>query len=377
MGALALLRRHAARLPRLPEAPREDAPLPSVCLCMPARNEAQEIGAALDSWLAQLYPSLRIVVVDDGSTDDTPALLAERAARHPERLRVLRNEALPPGWLGKNHALHLAVQQPEAREAEWLLFADADVQASPDLLRRALAFLDLHPADLLALLFAMDAQGFWEEVVLPLLGAGILLFVPPHRVPDPRHPSFCGIGAFTLVRRSAYEAVGGHAAAPMEAIDDMFLARRVKRAGYVNRVAQGSPDLHLRMYHGLPEILRGLRKNMAAFAGWWLLPLALPLLLAGHLSPLWMPWAGHGGLALGIWLAVPALAGDVAQRLTGRPMDWKWALWPLIGAVVTLGATLAFWDRLRGVNAWRGRRVRLGLRPDPSGAGSPPGGAGG
>ena len=359
LAGLGLLRRHWARLPPLEADPPMPFPPPTVCLCIPVRNEVRELPAALDSWVGQDYPVLRIVAVDDGSTDGSTAILQARAAAHPGRLRVLRNDHLPPGWLGKNHALHLASEQPEARDADWLLFADGDVQAAPDLLRRAMAFALRQPTDILALVPAVDVETRGERLALPLAASAFLILVPPHRVPDPRHPAFCGVGGFTLVRRAAYDAVGGHAGAPLEAVDDMMLARRVKHAGFVNRVARGGPDLHLRMYHGLWDVVRAMRKNTAALPIWWTIPVALPILMAVGLSPLWLPFAGHPGLALLLWLLVPALAGDVQQRITGRPMDLIWALWPLNAFPLGLGTAWAFADRLRGVNHWRGREVRL------------------
>ncbi len=359
LAMLAVLHRNSSMLPHLPEVLREPSSQGRVCLCMPARDEAGEIGSALDSWLIQDYPDLFIIVVDDGSTDGTTEILADRAGRHPERLRVLRNEALPTGWLGKNHALHLAVQEPEALKADWLLFVDADVHVTPDLLRRAFAFLDEQPADILALLFAVDAVGFWERVAVPLAVPGFLVLVPPHQVPNPKHPAFSGIGAFTLVRRSVYDAVGGHAAAPLEAVDDMMLARRIKRVGFINRMACGGPMLHLRMYHGLLELVRGMRKNTAALPGWWLIPLLVPLVLAAYLSPLWLPFAGHPILGFTVWLFTPVVAGDASQRITAQPMDWIWVFWPMNGLILGAGMLWAFWDRALGVNTWRGRRVRL------------------
>ncbi|HJW71957.1 MAG TPA: glycosyltransferase [Geothrix sp.] len=359
LSGLTLLRRHTLRLPLLPTGAALPALAPSICLCIPARDEAEELPAALDSWLAQDYPALRILVVDDGSTDDSPELLRQRATAHPERLRVLRNDHLPPGWLGKNHALDLASRQPEALAADWLLFADADVKAAPDLLRRAMAFAFSQPTDILALVPAIDAVGTAERIVLPLAASAFLTLVPPHQVPNPRHPAFCGVGAFTLVRRAAYDAVGGHAAAPLEAIDDMMLARRVKAAGFLNRVAQGGPDLHLRMYHGLAELVRAMRKNSAAIPYWGLMFPLLPAMGLIGLAPLWLPFAGYPASALLLWLLVPTLAGDSQQRLSGRPMDLLWALWPLTTFVLLAGTAWALVDRVRGVNHWRGRDVTL------------------
>ena len=350
------------RLRALPDLPPPGArgPWPPVTLCIPARDEERELGAALDSWLAQDLPGLRILVVDDSSTDRTPAILAERARRRPDRLRAIRNDHLPPGWLGKNHALDLASRQPEALAAGWLLFADADARAAPDLLRRAFAFLDQHPADLLTLLPALDTGSRVERLFLPLANLCFLWLVPLGRVPDPRSRFSCGVGGFILVRREAYDAVDGHRGAPLAVVDDMLLAWRVKAAGFTTRVALGGPHLHLRMYHGVAEIIGGLRKFMLFLP--WLLPLA-PLLAAAApaatLGCALVALGGHPWAGLLLWLLVPPLIAEVDQRFTGRAADPLWALWPLAGLPVAAAIVLAAWDRLRGVNRWRGREVKL------------------
>jgi glycosyltransferase involved in cell wall biosynthesis len=356
MAGVGICRFHDHKLPRLPEAVPDSES--EVCLLIPARDEVREVRGALSSWLTQDHAKLRIVVVDDGSTDGTTDVLAELQRDHGDRLTVIRNDHLPSGWLGKNHALHLAQSHPWA-QTPWLLFADADVVAEPSLLRRALAFAEAQSTDLLALLPAQDTGSRGERLALPLLAAGFLMLVPPHKVSDPKSIAFCGVGAFTLVRRAAYDAVGGHAAAPLEPIDDMMLARRVKGAGFMNRVALGAPALHLRMYHGMGAIVRAMRKNAVALPLWPLAPfgIALTMLILG--TPLWLPFVGHPGLALVLWLLYPALIGDVVQRQDGRPMDLIWAFWPLLIFPLAAGQAWAFSDRLRGINHWRGRDVKL------------------
>jgi len=359
LGVFLLTRSRLRDLERLPERGREGA-LPRTCLCIPARNEGQEIGRALDSWLCQDHTDLRIVVVDDGSTDGTTAALAIRAAAHPDRLRVIRNDHLPSGWLGKNHALHLAAGTPEAQAAEWLLFADADVQAAPDVLRRVFALLDSAPTDLLALVPAVDVVSAGERLILPTAATFFLWLIPPRRVADPDSAFFCGTGAFTLVRREVYDRIGGHAAAPMEPIDDMMLARRAKQAGFLNRVAQGGPALHLRMYASGWEVIRAMRKNILGIPVLWVFT---PFLILGvlliFLSPFWLAAFGRPGFALAEWVLWPLITGMAHRRLTGKPFDWIWLLWPLIGPAACLGMAWAFWDRLRGVNHWRGRTVPI------------------
>jgi len=351
-----------ARVRDLPVLPAEGkaGALPPLTLCIPVRDEEAEVAGALDSWLAQEAQGLRIVLVDDGSTDRTPALLAPRAEAHPGRLRVLRNDTLPPGWLGKNHALDLAARQPESLAASWLVFVDGDVQAAPDLLRRALAFLDAHPGDLLALIPGVDTVSLAERAFLPMAALAFLWAIPFRRVPDPGSRVHCGVGAFTMVSRRAYDAVNGHAGAPMAPIDDMALARRVKAAGFTTRVALGAPDLHLRMYRGLKDLVTAMRKNVLAFPVLVLLaPFAAALAAAVSLSPVLLALTGHPVAGLALWLLVPPVVAEVNQRLAPRPADPAWALWPLCGLMLAAGILWALGDRLRGVNHWRGREVRL------------------
>ena len=140
----------------------------------------------------------------------------------------------------------------------------------------------------------------------------------------------------------------------------MMLAHRVKAAGYCNRVALGGPGLHLRMYHGWVEIVQGSRKNILALPYLFALaPLLVAWVLLSTLGWLVVAATGNPGLGLVLWLLVPPLMAEAHMRFTGRPVDLWWALWPICGLLVTAAIGLAFADRLRGVNRWRGRDVKL------------------
>ncbi len=199
-------------------------------------------------------------------------------------------------------------------------------------------------------------MGLAERLFALMLWPFGFILMPPHQVPNPRHRTYCGAGGFTLVTRRAYDAVGGHAGAPLEAIDDVMLAGRVKHAGFVNRVAQGSPMLNLRMYHGLMDLLRSSRKSFASAEG-WLLPVLIPLVLFGFLTPLGLASTGHPWLGLAVWLAAVVAGADADHRLNDRGFDPAWLAWPLMGPLAAWGMAWAFLDWLRGRNTWRGRTV--------------------
>ena len=175
-------------------------------------------------------------------------------------MRIVAGSDPPPGWLGKPHALWLG-----AREAggEVLLFADADVVYHPRCLREAVAFLDERGADFLALLPRMEAEGFWENVLMPYIlgayfaGPGILANF------DRLRWFAAGGGAGNVIRRAAYEAIGGHEALKASVVDDVALALRVKRSGFRARTVRAEDRVAVRMYRGFREVWDGFGKNVA------------------------------------------------------------------------------------------------------------------
>lgn len=238
--------------------------LPPVSVLVPARNEERDIEAAVGSLIAQEYPDLEVIVVDDRSTDATAAILARLSESSP-RLRVIRGEEPPPGWLGKPHALWQAYR---AASGELLLFVDADVRYGPRAVDDAVRFLESDRADLLALLPRLEARGFWENVLMPYLLVSIF-FGPGWLAERDRFRWIAaGGGAGNLVRRRAYESAGGHAAIRDSVIDDIRLALTLKRAGFRVRIARAEDAVAVRMYRGFREVWDGFTKNVAyAFEG--------------------------------------------------------------------------------------------------------------
>ena len=238
--------------------------LPQVTVVVPARNEAENIERCVRSVLAQDYPALRVVVVDDNSTDATPAILAALAASDP-RLIVVRGRPLPSGWTGKNFALAQAA--PYLR-GDWLLFIDADTWLEPTAVRAAVQHAQERHLGLLSLVPRQHLLSFWERVLQPVVLLVIALALPLRRMADPRRPDIAyANGQFLLVRRAAYEKVGGHAAQRDAVVEDCALARAVKQAGYRVQLADGREVAHIRMYHDLRELWEGWSKNSFLSAG--------------------------------------------------------------------------------------------------------------
>jgi len=254
-----------AATPRLSRTAVPERPFPRVSIVIPARNEERALAAAVGSQLAQDYPDFELVVVNDRSTDRTGAILETLARGHP-RLRVVAGSEPPSGWLGKPHALFLGAQ---AASGEILLFVDADVRYHPRTLREAVSFLEARRADFLALLPRLEAKGFWENVLMPfLIGA---FYGGPGLFANRRWPRWIALGggAGNMIRRSAYEAVGGHEALKASVIDDVALALRTKRSGFRTGAARAEDRVAVRMYHGFREICAGFTKNVAyAYQGW-------------------------------------------------------------------------------------------------------------
>lgn len=335
--------------------------LPRVSILVPARNEAGMLPATLPGMLSQDYPDYEVILVDDGSTDDT-GLVAEEVARKvsngaPERLRVIRVTELPPGWIGKNHALHTAfesaareTQAGGATASEWVLATDADIRFHPQALRAGLWIAEQHQADLVTIYAFMECESFWEKLLLPGFGLLISTVFPQRLINDPRSSVSLASGGYILMRRSVWAALGGYRAIQSEMIDDLNTARLVKHSGHRIFAAATRDLVRTRMYTGFGEVWEGLRKNafaghrysvtkLLAAAGGFLLCNLLPLAVLGYYG---LRWATGGGAAEGPEVTAVALAAGeyLLAGLAHLPLLVYLGVGAGFGLLAPLGATI-------------------------------------
>jgi cellulose synthase/poly-beta-1,6-N-acetylglucosamine synthase-like glycosyltransferase len=283
------------RVPDLNDAEWDRSPIafPRVSLIVPALNEEEHVEQALTGLTNLDYPNYEIIAINDRSTDGTGELM-ERVARASAarvRIRVVHITELPAGWLGKTHAMWYGAQQASG---EFLLFTDADIHFRPDTLRRTMAAVEATEADHFVLLPHLQTGTKGERAMYAFFQLMFVFAHRPWKVHDPETRDSIGLGAFNLIRRSTYEALGTYAALKMAVVDDMMLGEVVKRSGFRQRCAYGHDLIWLHWAHGARGVIKNFTKNFFA---------------AGRYDPVRM--TGAGVLAalinllpyLGIWLA--------------------------------------------------------------------------
>ena len=330
----------ALRLPWIKDfAPAKDSDCPKTSLIFAARNEEEKLPGALATLAALDYPQLEIIAVDDRSSDSTAKILDEFAGTR-SRFRVVHVAELPPGWLGKPHALQKAY---EASTGDWLLFTDADVQFRADTLRRAMALAKAQSLDHLTLFGDVEMHGFWEKVLIPFFGLAFHLATHPSRVSQAGSRYYEGVGAFQLLKRTAYEASGTHRRLAMEVIDDMKLGKIVKLAGFRSAVCVGQDAVAVRWHAGIGNLVRGVEKNFFAIANYNALAAAgqfLGLLLL-NVVPFWGLVLGHGWIRAFSAIAVVIALGFHAGVCKVMRVS------PLYALTLPLGASIVSYMLLR------------------------------
>ncbi|MFY9801766.1 MAG: glycosyltransferase family 2 protein [Candidatus Acidiferrales bacterium] len=329
-------------------APLNDASCPSVSILFAARDEAEKLAAALDTFLALDYPKYDVIAVNDRSEDATESIL-QSAARKDQRLKVMSISSLPAGWLGKPHALQKAF---EHSTGEWLVFTDADVHFEPKVLRLSIALAEEKHWDHMPLLCHTKMFSVGEKIAMTFFGMAFLIGIRPWRVSDPKSGSYVGIGAFQLIRRSAYEKIGEHRRLAMEVVDDVKLGKLVKEAGCSSGIAKAGSSVSVYWHKGVRNIIRGTTKNFFATTGFSLPMVCVQIL--GLLLLSVMPWVVlpfvHGwsrafaGIAVG--LAICAECGVAIEN----------GVSPLYALTHPIGALIFGWMLARStiVTLWQG-----------------------
>ncbi len=348
----------AVGVPSMPSlakfAPLPNERCPTVSILFGARDEAEKLPAALETFLSLDYPRYDVIAVDDRSEDVTGKVLAAAAGKD-SRLQAVRIDSLPEGWLGKPHALQTAY---ENSTGEWLVFTDADVHFARDLLRRTIALAETKGWDHLTLLGEPKMYTFGEKIAMTFFGLALVGGTRPYAASNPRSNWYAGVGAFQLIRRSAYEKMGTHRRLAMEVIDDIKLGKIAKEAGIRSGVAKAGKAVSVHWHAGVVNIVRGTTKNFFASSGYrlWLSSLQVfGLLLMCVLPVAALPFV-HGlarGLTL-VSIAFPVIAEIGVALEFDAP--WIYAFTYPIGALIFAWMIMrsTFVTLKQGGIIWRG-----------------------
>jgi hopene-associated glycosyltransferase HpnB len=339
--------------PILPPVP-DGARLPAVDVVVPARDEAPSIAAAIDSLTRQILPGgapVRVILVDDGSTDGTAAL-AEAAARGaPHPLTVVPGAPKPPGWSGKLWAVS---QGLAATTADLVLLTDADITHEPDHLARLVARAEAEDLDLVSEMVLLHCESLAERVLVPAFVYFFQLLYPFARVADPRSRMAGAAGGTVLIRRRALDRIGGIAAVRGALIDDVALGTAVKRSGGRIWLGHTVRARSIRLYPQFRDIWAMIARTAYVQLGFSPVKLAgtvLGMLLVWLLPPVAAIFA-HGlarWFGLGAWLI---MAGSFLPSLRRYRLSPLWALFLPLIALFYMAATVG-----SAVNHMRGRSV--------------------
>jgi len=351
-----------------PVDPPSNAPMISVCI--PARNEERHIQACVEAVLKQTYPNFEVIVLDDRSTDSTSEIL--RSIRN-DRLEIISGADLPSGWAGKPHALY---QASNRARGDWLCFIDADTFLAPEALASVYVKAFETKADLFTVMTFQITETFWERVVLPLVMTALSVGFSPRKVNDPRRRDAIANGQFILIRRSVYDAIGGHEAVKDQIVEDKAISEKVKWGGFRLIVADGRKVARTRMYTSFATLWEGWTKNiylgLREQVGLMMLGAfgAFVSVVAALVLPLWpllgLVWLLHNGgwmaitiiiEALILWSAVIYVRAVVAHNL--HIPRWYALTTPLGAAIFAALMFTSTWKVISGQGVtWRGRKYK-------------------
>ncbi len=347
------------KMKRLGDIKRGDVAADSlVSIIVPACNEERNIGKSVESLLNQEYTNLEIIVVNDRSTDNTARVLQQLQLCFP-RLHVLEIDELPPGWMGKSHALFTGAA---FARGEYLVFTDADVVMEKTTIARAVEYMSANGPDHLTLVFKNLTQGWLLNSLILDAGMGLLVLFRPW-LANRKGRWFIGIGAFNMVKRSVYQAIGGHKEFRMHPIDDLMLGKTIKQRGFAQDCLLAYDFVFVPWYDSVSAMIAGLEKNMFALVHYrvLLIPVLLAAIIVPNILPVWGAILGdnYGQVLCLIAVGVRLVAFFKGLQLQGLP--W----WYLPGCIITpyiscyIIIKSVYVTMINGGIIWRGQHYAL------------------
>jgi glycosyltransferase involved in cell wall biosynthesis len=341
------------------ESPNSSAPAaslpPSITAIVPARNEEDVVASCVESLTRQ--PEIaEILVVNDQSTDKTAEIVRGLMTKIP-RLRLIETQEVPPGWVGKNHAVSVG-----AREAKcpWLLFVDADAELQPGAAARALQIAQETRAALVSFSPEQIMRSWYEKALIPFVFGSLARHFTYEAVNNPASPDAAANGQFLMIRRDAYEAIGGHASIAAEVLEDVALAKRVKHAGFRIWFGSGQGIVRVRMYRSFQAMWQGWKKNLYLLVG------GRPGAVFRELEST-IPWIPLTLILLGIKFPIAVFLGvcfvlvrqlTYGLELSRNHFPFKFIIYYVPAVALYAGVLWASYrGHARGRVEWKGREV--------------------
>jgi len=369
-----ILIRNRFELTELPELPAKNEQSKFISVCIPARNEEENIGNLLQTVLTQNYPDFEVRVLDDHSTDKTPEILQRFKKEYPNTFYIHNGEPKPENWLGKPWACQ---QLGNSAKGDIFLFLDSDTQLEENALEKVANGFKHYQLDMLTVWPKQLLGSFWEKTVIPLVYYALLTILPtiyvyrkPRWMPSIIYKSIranfaAANGQCIAFTKSAYKIIDGHRSVKNEIVEDVALAKQIKMAGLQLRMFTGLQLIRCRMYQSERDMFEGFRKNFLAGFGNSLTVFIIAALL--HLAVFILPFLVLAGQLFGynpllFFLSSAIVSLIYLQRLTIS----RWFQWdPLYVFLHPLGVMwfqrlgiIKIFDKLLGRKAtWKGRRI--------------------
>lgn len=328
---------------------------PSVSILIPARNEEETIGTLLEQLTTLEYSAFEIIVYNDNSTDNTESIIEHWAGRIPH-IKIINEQQLPQGWLGKNHACH---QLAQAATGDILLFLDADVSVKKDIVKRSVSHFRKHELHLLSIFPKQIVKSFGEKISVPIMNWILLSLLPLSYVRKSKNDAFSAAnGQFMMFKTVTYKAIWPHEKCKSDSVEDIAIIRLFKRNNLTSDTRLGDNDISCRMYNGLDDAIEGFTKNIFQFFGnsilatisFGILTTIAPFVLYSHMGVGWLTTYVAGMISVRIFVSLASQQSVVQNVLLAIPQH-------IVFLVIIIKG---FINSKRKKILWKGRNILQG-----------------